>query len=121
MHHVRTTGILFIALISGSYLSEMIATSPTSVQPSDDVTVRDLSSAEMHVWQGKLVAVEGDDLVIRVAGELETFDVGSNTEIRRNGKECELRALAPRDFVAVATASGEAGKLATRVCSCSVR
>lgn len=62
-----------------------------------------LADDEPQLWQGRAVEVSGNNLVVKIEGERETFDVSPTADIRRNRKKSDLLALAPRDFVTIAT------------------
>jgi len=118
--------LLAIALLLGIQFTTLFAKPPERAsvngQTVPDYTGSDpIQDDDAQLWQGRVVEVSGNNLVVKVEGERETFDVSPKADIRRNRKKCDLSALAPRDFVTIATYGEDDRERAKKIRAFSVR
>ncbi len=91
-------------LLGALAVSQSSLTAQESVtQSASESIVANPDLNEAQVWQGRIVKVRGRDLEIRIEGEIETFDVSADVDIRKNRKRATLSTLAPRDFATIMT------------------
>jgi len=120
---VMLAGVMLagVMLIAGSLSIEASALPPPSSQTNRNAATADLPDEELQLWQGRIVKVRRGELLMKIEGEQEAFDVSPKADIRRNRRKCDLEDLAARDFATIATIGSDLGERVVKIRAFSAR